>query len=282
LNEEVYIMRTVSALLAIMILTASSAMSGVAGVTKMKSVESHFSSGKLTMERYFSRESVLREKDDVDLGENIYEFGTKSPAKAFMLSLVVPGAGEYYNGQKIKAVSFLAADALFWTGYFIYHKKGVDKENDYKAFADLHYDPDVFLQWWDTVPEDDQNAYSHRLPVDENGMPIRNHEYYENIGKYDQFQVGWEDIGPNYPPEDTSALWGYRVTYLDMRKQSNDYYSRATTMIMVSIANHIVSAFDAAIGAKRFNKGSRQYSMKVDTREINGETMPFLTFMTKF
>jgi hypothetical protein len=31
-------------------------------------------------------------------------------------------------------------------------------------------------------------------------QPIFNDEYYEYIGRYDQFQVGWDDIGPGYPP----------------------------------------------------------------------------------
>lgn len=275
-------MKMISILSAMMIFWVSTAWSGGAGVVKYGSVESHFASNSLTMERYFSRQSVLKEKDDLQTGEDIYEFGTKSPFKAFMLSLAVPGAGEFYNGRKIKAGAFLAADALIWTGYFIYHKKGANREDDYRAFADAHYSPDVFLQWWDTVPETEKEKYSHRLPVDQNGVPIRNHEYYENIGKYDQFQVGWEDIGPNFPPEDTSAVWGYRSNYLDMRKQANDYFSRATTMAMVSIANHIVSAFDAAIGAKRFNRGSKQYSMKFNARDIDGRTTPFLTFTAKF
>lgn len=275
-------MRTICCMTVLFMGAASSAWSGAAGVVKTRSAESHFLSGELTMHKYFDQKSILQEKDDIAPPGDIYKFGAKSPVKAFMLSLAVPGAGEYYNGQKIRAGAFLAADIAIWGGYFIYHKKGADKERDYKAYADIYYSPGVFLQWWDSVPDDDKAAYSHRLPVDNNGIPIRNHEYYENIGKYDQFQVGWVDIGPNFPPEDTSAVWGNRVVYLDMRRVSNDYFSKASTMIMISIANHIVSAFDAAISAKRHNKGTKQYSMKVDARLIDGETMPFLTLTRSF
>lgn len=268
--------------MAVMILTAATAWSGAAGIVRTYSVEDYFLVNDLAMERYFNYETIMKEQDDLGSSADIYEYDTKSPARAFLLSLAVPGAGEYYTGHKFKAGAFLAVDALLWTGYFIYHKKGSDKESEYKTFANGHYDPIVFLQWWNDLDSLTQNAYSHRLPVDENGNPIYNHEYYENIGKYDQFQVGWEDIGPNFPPEDTSALWGYRVTYLDMRKKANDYFSNATTAVMISIANHIISAFDAAIGAKRYNKGSRQYSLNLETKNIDGRTTPFLTLTKKF
>jgi hypothetical protein len=268
--------------MAVMLLTNAAAWSGAAGIVRTYSVEDYFLVNDLAMDRYFNYETIMKQQDDLGSPAGIYEYDTKSPGKAFLLSLAVPGAGEYYTGHKFKAAAFLAVDALLWTGYFVYHKKGSDKEGEYETFANRHYDPIVFLQWWNDLDSLTQSQYSHRLPVDENGNPIFNHEYYENIGKYDQFQVGWEDIGPNFPPEDTSAVWGYRVTYLDMRKQANDYFSNATTAVMVSIANHIVSAFDAAIGAKRYNRGSRQYSLNLKTKNIDGRTTPFLTLTKKF
>lgn len=281
-------MKILSALLAVMILTAAPAWSGAAGIARTYSVEEYFLANDLAMEKYFNEEIILREQDDSDLSGGIYEYGTKSPAKAFLLSLAVPGAGEYYNGQKIRAGAFLAVDALLWTGYFIYHKKGSNKENDYEAFAQDNYTWESFIIAWDQLPEEDKTKYSHRMPWDAaNNQPDFNHEYYENIGKYDQFQVGWNDI--DYSPWDIrdsteagTIVSPLRSEYLDMRKQSNDYFSNATAMAMISIANHVISAFDAAIGAKRFNKGGRQYSLNLKTKNIDGKTMPFLTLTAKF
>ena len=271
-----------------MILTAAPAWSGAAGIARTYSVEEYFLANDLAMEKYFNEETILRDQDEPGVSGGIYEYGTKSPAKAFLLSLAVPGAGEYYNGQKIKAASFLAVDALLWTGYFIYHKKGANKENDYEAFAQDNYTWQNFIIAWDQLPEDDKTRFSHRMPWDESSnQPDFNHEYYENIGKYDQFQVGWNDI--DYSPWDIrdsteagTIVSSLRSEYLDMRKQSNDYFSNATTMAMISIANHVISAFDAAIGAKRFNKGGRQYSLRMKTKNIDGKTTPFLTLTAKF
>lgn len=283
-------MRTIFIFAAIFLLTSTVAWSGAAGLVKTNSVESQFYNGRLTMDKYFDREMIVRQGDDLELTEDIYDYGIKSPFKAFMLSLAVPGAGEYYTGKKYRAIGFIAADVLFWSGYFIYQNKGVRSEKDYKTYADVNYSEENFMFWWSLLPDSTKDIYSHRMPVDENGIPIRNHEYYENIGKYDQFQVGWPPDGMNHPflpnsPDSTyheTYMPEARRIYLDMRKDSNDYYARAKTMMMISIANHIVSAFDAAIGAKRFNRGSKQYSMNVSAREINGETTPFLTLTAKF
>jgi len=278
-------MRTISLLMTIMIAMSASAFAGAVGLVHTTSAQTHMLAGELTMDKYFDRKSILSEKDDLETNADIYAFDTKSPIKAFMLSLAVPGAGEFYNGQKIRAGSFLAADIVIWSGYLLYHKKGADKEKDYKAYADQHYSPYVFLDWWNNIlTEDQRNTYSHRLPVDGNGDPIHNREYYENIGKYNQFQVGWPNgiNHPYVPPDGETYMPTERATYLDMRKKSNDYFSKASTMIMVSIANHIVSAFDAAISAKRHNKGTKQYSMKVDTRMVNGEQMPFVVLSRAF
>ncbi|MEE9554533.1 MAG: hypothetical protein V3W18_09570 [candidate division Zixibacteria bacterium] len=283
-------MRTISILAGILLFSSAVAWSGAAGLVNTNSVENQLIAGSLTMEKYFDRESIVRQGDDLELTEDIYDYGSKSPFKAFMLSLAVPGAGEYYAGKKYRAVGFLTADILFWSGYFIYHSKGVSTEKDYQAYADDNYNEEDYLRWWNMIPDSTKEIYSHSMPVDENGIPIRNHEYYENIGKYNQFQVGWQPDGWNNPflpnsPDSTyhKTYMPYtRETYLDMRKDSNDYFAKATTMMMISIANHIVSAFDAAIGAKRFNRGSKQYSMKVNAREINGVTTPFLTLSAKF
>jgi hypothetical protein len=83
-------------------------------------------------------------------------------------------------------------------------------------------------------------------------------------------------------PGGTVVISPHRQTYLDMRRQANDYFTNATTFAMVSIANHLVSAFEAAIGARRYNRGTQQYSLEFDTKNINGKVAPFLVLQAKF
>jgi len=257
------------------------------GLTKTKSIKHQMLENGLAMERISSKEMEFsRQGEDENLGD-IYEYKMKSPFKAFMMSLAVPGLGEYYLGQKIKAGSFFAADVILWTGYFIYRGKGNDKEEEYKQYADDHYLWNTYIEWWNSGDLDSiRQTYSHSMPWDSTAnQPIFNHEYYENIGKYDQFQVGWDDIGMNFPPpplSDSGYVSPHRAFYLNLRKQSNDYFTNASTLAMVSIANHIISAFDAAISAKKFNRGAKQYSLRFKTKKYDGEMLPFLEFTAKF
>jgi hypothetical protein len=274
-------MRLRFTLLAVMasLLTANWASAG--GITHVISAREYFLANQLTMERYFDKEALVKSQDNADLRGDIYQFKPKSPFKAFALSLAVPGAGEFYTGSRIKAGAFFAVDVILWSGYLMYHHKGKNEEGAYRSYADKNYKWTDYISWWNTLSDSAQKAYSHRLPIDASGNPIKNWEYYENIGKYDQFQVGWQDVGLNHPPPEKfySAL---RNTYLSMRQTANDYFSNATTTAMVSIANHIISAFDAAIGARKYNKGSKQYSLYFDSKNINGRQTPFLVMTAKF
>jgi hypothetical protein len=95
-------------------------------------------------------------------------------------------------------------------------------ESKYKAYADDHYLPSVYHDWWAALDSSYVNAYSHRINFDTLGNPIKSDEYYEYIGKYDQFQVGWDDIGVNFPPPPipggAAVMSPHRQSYLDLRK----------------------------------------------------------------
>ena len=53
-----------------------------------------------------------------------------------------------------------------------------------------------------------------------------------------------------------------------MRNSSNDYYQTATDMINLALLNHVLSAFDAALAVKQFNK-KVNYAVRVN-RQLNG------------
>ncbi len=269
----------------------SAALCQAAGLTRTVSVNEYFAEKSLSLHSYLSNQLDVK-GNDTDLRADIYEFHAKSPVKAFVMSMLIPGAGQYYNGSKIKAASFFAVDVALWSGYLLYHGKGVNMENDYKAFANQNYHFSTYFGWWDGLDSSSQNVFSHRIYLDSTGQsPIYNREYYENIGKYDQFQVGWGSSGLNHPPrispnDTTRTAWygdnNERLTYLGMRKKSNDYFSNAKTMAIVSIGNHLISAIEAAIGARGFNKGGKQYSLQLESRDINGRVVPFAMVRTIF
>jgi hypothetical protein len=91
--------------------------------------------------------------------------------------------------------------------------------------------------------------FSHQLPA------YGQQQYYELIGKYEEFREGWSDENPSYLAynqlQPATNLSGY---YMDQRGLANNYYGYAGTWLGVLIANHFVSAIEAAIWAHGHNK----------------------------
>jgi hypothetical protein len=234
----------------------------------------------------FSQSPFLAQNVDVTSGEedaDIYGFKGKSLKRAFIYSLLIPGTGEFYAGSKIKAAIFLGIDVTLWALYFNYHGQGKDKEDEYRVYADQNWSEDEYTQWlidtygitddeqpYDTL--DGQPVYfSHHLPDSKTG------QYYEMIGKYEQFSWGWVDYD--------SISSASRETYLGMRHDSNDLLNKATYMAMFSLANHILSAFDAAISVKKYNKKGERFSQvkfKVRLVEREREVIPRFTMSMEF
>jgi hypothetical protein len=244
---------------------------------------------RLTSSYFVYEDDSVGEKMTTD----VYGFKGKSVKRAFLYSLIVPGTGEFYAGSKIKAFLFFGLDVALWSLYFNYHGKGSDKEDEYQTFADQHWIEDDYRNWlhdtlgiepdangeisdtstyWDS-DKDEWTYLSHHLPDRKTG------QYYEMVGKYDQFKFGWDD----FPEEDLNQI--HRNIYLDIRRESNDWLNKAKYSAMFSLANHILSAFDAAIAVKRYNKKGERFSQlefKMRLTERNDEIVPKLFMSMKF
>lgn len=274
-------MRRLMAILTIILMATGLAWSGQ--LDNNTPIADYFASNQLTAKNFFDNENLVDDvqQQEIPLTGDIYEFNAKSTKKAFFYSLLIPGAGQYYAGSRVKPVIFLGIEAAVWTGYFIYHGKGNSKKDEYRQYALDHYDPDKFRVWWLSLTDSMRTSYSHVLPWDgENNTWVYNHEYFENIGKYDEFQLGWDSTFVD--PRDGSYIDRYRGAYLEMRKKANDLYQNANTMIMISLANRIVSAFEAALTAKKYNKGQKRFSFEFDTKDYGYGKVPMVTWNYKF
>ena len=96
------------------------------------------------------------------------------------------------------------------------------------------------------------NGYTHTLPY------YGEQQYYELIGKYEQFSRGWDDSGDrnpelenNVPIRSTSNRF---YEYAQMRARANDQYDIASTFVSLAVVNHVLSAIDAYWSVTRFNK----------------------------
>jgi hypothetical protein len=209
----------------------------------------------------------------------------KSPWLAAGMSLVVPGAGEVYAQSYWKAVGFFAIEVAAWAFAYTYDKKG-DRQTDlFQNFANLHWSVNRYAQWTldnattinpgvDIGPYKDPvngvivngvvnwgrlnqlesalgNWYSHNLPH------YGEQQYYELIGKYEQFYEGWDDANynlPGYYDVAKANLSSQFLWYSGERGKANNYYTTASTFVTVAIVNHVLSAIDAAWSAGSFNR----------------------------
>ncbi len=202
----------------------------------------------------------------------------RSVGKAFLLSAVIPGAGEFYNKSFLKGLAFLGAEVGAWAVYAIYTKSGNKKTDEFEAYANTHWSED---EYWASLArlsgcdvnnrpclrDYESTTFSHFLPDE------RNQTYYENIGKYDQFNAGWDDSISGEAKERDSAN---RTQYAGMRKKANDQFKIATYGTSIVLVNHLISALDAAYTTYKFNRQIKA-SMGMEMQRYDQELVPALT-----
>ena len=78
-----------------------------------------------------------------------------------------------------------------------------------------------------------------------------------------------------------------RAEYLILRDDSNKEFNKASTVLIMTIGNHLISAFEAALGARSYNRALDQFG-KVDTDlrlardPMTGKYGPKFTLSYKF
>ncbi len=209
--------------------------------------------------------------------------GYKSPLKAALFSIVIPGAGQTYAKRYWQGLAFFGAEVGLWIVYATYQTKGNRQTNDFQTFADERWSVVRYVQWitknigqlnpgvntsgiiistdpnlkpWDQIDWNRLNAVESEIgQAPDNGfthvLPRRpDHEYYKVIGKYPQWLGGWDD-GFNLTPADVVAsnVSPEFLNYRDQRANANSLYAIASTATYVLAANHIFSALEAAWSA---------------------------------
>lgn len=217
----------------------------------------------------------------------------KSPWVAAGLSLVLPGAGEIYSESYWKAAAFLAVEIAAWSIAYSNDRSGDRQTASFQAFAQEHWSAYKYARWTldnassirsgfpvgeysDVLNQDGSvnwtrlnqleralgSWYSHVLP------PFGDQQYYELIGKYQQFYHGWDDAESGRTTYE--QISEYLNSHPDSRFQfysrergkANDYYNTASTFVTIAVVNHILSALDAAWSASSFNKFHAQMGVQ--------------------
>ena len=207
--------------------------------------------------------------------------GGTSPGKAFLYSLLVPGLGEIMNGSTLRGAFFMGIEAVGLGLYFNWNKKGKDIEKEFRQVADEKWSPENYLAWRSSTISRN-SSITHALPCSSYvesyvdslkvgkrywgscaGSEIQ--QYYELIGKYDQYASGWTDLvnaetGNLAENTRVDSVENYlsktRLDYEIQRDDSNRFLKRASAVTGLILVNHVISAIDAARVARLRSEGA--------------------------
>ncbi len=206
--------------------------------------------------------------------EDEYVGGT-SAGLTMLASAILPGSGEAIMGYK-RGYAMMALDIFAWTQVSKYHNDGEDLATAYYDYADAHYTDARLVEGYNPASTDLEREGQGAIyfpgygPVTDESelvnLPLYvtveddRREYYENLGKWDQFIFGWDDYTrasvdhPEYDYEPTMTISDLRQpwvsrnrdTYREMRTASNDAYKSRDRWMYVNIGLRVFSVLQVA------------------------------------
>jgi len=231
--------------------------------------------------------------------------GVKSVPKALLFSAVVPGSGQIYSRSYLKGLAFLVIETAALAGHFRSNREGNRLEDQFEADANALWDENAYWNWMEEISDIrktgfgtheewiaalrayERDSFSHFLPEE------KNQPYYENIGKYNQFVIGWEDFRKEtlggsieiftyadyltgiWDTQDLRTISSQRNAYTELQDDSDGNFKHATTLASLLLLNHVVSALDAAWTTKKFNRRV-QAGLSVRQQIYQTEIIPVL------
>lgn len=158
---------------------------------------------------------------------------------------------------------------------------------------------------WLLLPWADRSVYLP-APFTHDVLDDDEQQFFEMIGKYfSQFGWGWRDTHsgdadasdwttahPDYAngfiPDDPATIYFDGSSplfyhYRDMRGEANDFLDKGNTAMEIVLVNHVLSALDAAIAVRGYNKRNAprpevgDLKLRYDAKRVHGEMTRYLT-----
>ncbi|MBN2424341.1 MAG: hypothetical protein JXR46_09065 [Calditrichaceae bacterium] len=174
---------------------------------------------------------------NMTIQEEFAKGNLKSPGKAFLYSLILPGCGEYYLGYKNRAALFLGIEILAWTGYIANDLYAGHMEHEYKTFAVQHARVNRSgkdIQYWIDIGKfDDIYAFNDQRERD---------RYFDRIYSNTDFYYWSWDSREN------------RFIYDKKRLDAGELKNRDVYFMGVLLLNRMVSAIHSMAMARKYNR----------------------------
>ena len=164
--------------------------------------------------------------------------GEKSRWKALGLSVILPGAGQYYTESRGKMIFFGGAEALIWSNFIGFRLYGNWKKEDYRGWAAIHAGVDV---------NNKPDSYFEALT------------YYDNIDIYNQLELLYERSEAELYPDTPEFYWNWdsdesRIHFRKLRNDSKTAYRRSLLFLGAALVNRVLSGIDAFRSAGSYNR----------------------------
>jgi len=123
------------------------------------------------------------------------------------------------------------------------------------------------------------NTFSHVLPS------YGEQQYYELIGKYSTYTIGWYDYDANTHLKNPSTAYSHRspffLEYAAMRGDANGLLKDASTVLSLIVLNHALSIADAILATSAYNDRF-ETNMDVRRHPVTGEFIPYASVQLGF
>jgi hypothetical protein len=165
-----------------------------------------------------------------------------SVSRAILYSLLLPGLGDWYAGNKSRAKMFFVVDAAIWTTFIVFQVQGHQREDSYQEFAQ------TFAGVASTGHSDDYYSVI--------GQYSSSDAYESDFKKESRVDL-WPDVGYDalesyYLQNRVSDFeeWQWRsfedrVDYRDLRSSSKLAYRRSTYFLAAAALNRVVASLFA-------------------------------------
>ncbi len=159
----------------------------------------------------------------------------KVPMKAFLLSFLVPGLGQYYAGSPGYSKLFIAAELALWGGYFYNTSLQDASKQDYYSQAALH---------------------AGINPKGMGGLYLNAIGAYDSSFDYNQYQLQ-SDFHPVLYTGAKAWEWDStddRREFRRLRERELDYENNVKLFIAGVVLNHFLAGLNASMMVQKNNE----------------------------
>jgi len=248
--------------------------------------------------------------DNSEFSDSLFIKSKTYSLKPMIASLAIPGFGQYLNDSPWwKTALFTSVEIVGIAGYISWTNKADGITKEYEKWADEHWDMNSWVNGSSILLSDIQlSGYpdvndvridgSHHITIIVNGKyesshillenpnidytELRDWDFYEGIGKYDQFVAGWDDARSDWEivhknikggEDELIVMTPNKQHHLDLRNDSNVLYKNAKFAASALLFNHIFSALDALWSANKNKELSYELDVSIGSEsnyEIKG------------